>query len=88
MEATIDGAVADLSCRELSVLAALMRNHGRLLPRQRLIDTIYSFDDDVTPNAVEAAVSRLRKRLETGGATVTVMTMRGLGYVLAERDTC
>ncbi len=85
MAATIDGMAADLSRRELGVLAALMRNQDRLLPRQRLVDTIYTFDDEVTPNAIEAAVSRLRKRLEANGASVTVSAMRGLGYVLSER---
>ena len=69
--------------RELGVLAALMRSQGRLLPRQKLTDSVYSFDNEVTPNAIEAAVSRLRRRLEAHGANVTVTAMRGLGYILA-----
>jgi DNA-binding response OmpR family regulator len=40
----------------------------------------------VTPNAVEAAVSRLRRRLEAHGATITVNAMRGLGYILAAQE--
>ena len=47
---------------------------------------IYSFEHDVTPNAIEAAVSRLRKRIHMHGANVDVAAMRGLGYILRERD--
>jgi DNA-binding response OmpR family regulator len=88
MMLTVDGTPVELSRRELSVLGALLRCQGRLLPRQRLEETVYSFNDEVTPNAIEAAVSRLRKRLDHAGATVTVTAMRGLGYVLSERSAC
>jgi DNA-binding response OmpR family regulator len=47
---------------------------------------VYSFDNEVTPNAIEAAVSRLRKRLDAHGASVDIAAMRGLGYILRERE--
>ncbi len=89
MTLRIDGRlVPGLSRREFAVLAALLGHAGKLLPRQRLEDAVYSFDAEVTPNAIEAAVSRLRRRLETNNATVTITAMRGLGYILAEREAC
>jgi DNA-binding response OmpR family regulator len=39
----------------------------------------------VTPNAIEATISRLRRRLEAEGATIMITAMRGLGYLLGER---
>lgn len=80
--------VSDLSRREFAVLAALLGQKGKLLPRQRLEDAVYSFDTEVTPNATEAAVSRLRRRLEAHNASVTITAMRGLGYILSEREVC
>src|SRR5271166_3141401 len=68
---SVDGALIDIPRRELGVLIALMSNQGRLLAKQKLVDAVYSFDQEVTPNAVEAVVSRLRRRLEAHGAGVT-----------------
>ena len=75
----------DMPRREVSVLAILLREQGRLVARRTLEDAVYSLADEVTPNALEAAISRVRRRLEQAGATVTLTTMRGLGYILAER---
>jgi DNA-binding response OmpR family regulator len=85
---TIDGVVAELPRLELRVLAALLGQHGKLLARERLEQAVYSMDAEVTPNAIEAAISRLRRRLEARGANVTITAMRGLGYILAERLGC
>jgi DNA-binding response OmpR family regulator len=84
----VGGQAIEAPRRELSVLTVLLRNEGRLVTRGKLEEAIYSFDDEVTPNAMEAAVSRLRRRLEAHGASVTVTAMRGLGYVLADRPPC
>lgn len=81
---TVDGHVVDMPRRELTVLQALLLQQGRLLPRQKLEHAIYSIGDEVTPNATEAAVSRLRRRLDQAGANVNVTAMRGLGYILSE----
>jgi len=80
---SVDGVVIETPRRELGVLIALMSSQGRLLAKQKLVDAVYSFDQEVTPNAVEAVVSRLRRRLEAHGANVTITAMRGLGYILA-----
>lgn len=74
--------------RELTVLSALLKQQGRVLRREKLEQTVYSFDSAVTANAVEAAISRLRKRLDTAGATIEITAMRGIGYLLTERAKC
>ncbi len=81
---SIDGVAVEMARREVTVLAVLLRGEGRLVSRKVLEDAIYSFDAEVTPNAMEAAVSRVRRRLEQHNASVTLTTMRGLGYILAE----
>ncbi len=81
----INGEPVEIARREFEVLAALFRSRGRIIPRERLEEAIYSFDVDVTPNAIEATISRLRRRLEAQGATIGITAMRGLGYLLAER---
>ena len=80
----VTGQVTPLPRRELGVLVTLLRNRGRLVPRRKLEDAVYSFDNEVTPNAIEAAVSRLRRRLDSLDAAVTITAMRGVGYILAE----
>lgn len=82
---TVAGRMVTLSRREMSVLSALIGQHGRVLPKEKLEQAIYSLDIEVTANAVEAAVSRLRRRLDAEGATVDLVAMRGIGYILTER---
>lgn len=86
MTLQVGGHPVELPRREFSVLATLLGANGKLISKQKLEDTIYTFDSEVTPNAIEAAVSRLRKRLDAHGATVDITAMRGLGYILRERD--
>jgi DNA-binding response OmpR family regulator len=86
MALRINGKAVDMPRRELNVLATLLGAQGRLLPKRKLEEAIYSFDREVTPNATEAAISRVRKRLEMHGGSVEIVAMRGLGYILAERE--
>jgi DNA-binding response OmpR family regulator len=81
---TVAAVPLELPRLELRILTALLARPGQLLPRARLEQAVYSMDAEVTPNAIEAAISRLRRRLEGAGATVAITAMRGLGYVLAE----
>ena len=74
----------ELPRRELAVLAALLARKGHVLRREALEQAVYSFDDAVTPNAVEAVVSRLRRRLATTDAGIEITALRGIGYILTE----
>jgi len=84
-QASYRGAAIDLSRREGSVLEALMRRAGAVMTKEALEETLYAFNEPVTPNALEAAISRLRKRLDEAGATDILHTVRGLGYMLKVR---
>jgi len=72
----------DLGRRETLLLEALMSAAGRIVVRDTLADRLYGFNEPVTPNALEAAVSRLRRSLESAAADVVLETRRGIGYRL------
>jgi two-component system OmpR family response regulator len=74
------GVPLDLSAREFAVLEFLMLRAGRVINKEQLIEEMYGWDDEVTYNAVEVNVHRLRKKLESTG--VSIKTIRGLGYLL------
>ncbi len=74
----------DLPAREHAVLVELMTPPGRVVSKRVLSEKLSSFDDQLGDNALEAFVSRLRKKLVGSGATIR--TLRGLGY-LVEAET-
>ncbi len=86
-QAAFDGAPLELSRREAGLLEALMRRAGGVVTKQSLEEALYDFNEPVTPNAVEVAVSRLRKRLDDAGASDLLHTVRGLGYMLKAKRT-
>ncbi|MEO0032115.1 MAG: hypothetical protein RIS94_1873 [Pseudomonadota bacterium] len=83
--AWMNGAPLDLTRREANLLELLMRNAGSVVRRQQIENALYGFEEEVSPNAVEAVVSRLRRRLDESGAPAILHTIRGLGYLLEER---
>lgn len=82
-EAAVGDVPVELGRREAGLLELLMRQAGQFIVRESLEERLYTFDDPVTPNAFEALVSRLRKRLRAAGADVHIDTRRGIGYRLA-----
>ena len=76
-------AILALTRREVTLLEELIRGAGHTLVRDVLADRLYGFDDAFTGNALEAAVSRLRRRLAMAGSLVAIETVRGIGYRLA-----
>jgi DNA-binding response OmpR family regulator len=85
-EVRINDKPVAISRREMGVLEQLMRRYGRVVPKDVIEDKIYGFDEVVTSNSVEAHISRLRKRLEKAGASVSIHTLRGVGYLLSEES--
>lgn len=79
----LHGQRLPLGRREVGVLEQLMRRSGRVVPRSVLEQSVYGFDEEVSPNALEAVVSRLRKALESADAPLTVIAVRGVGWMLA-----
>lgn len=73
-----------LGAREVAVLELLMRRKGRVVPKKLAEDQIFGLAGDVTSNAIEVYVHRLRKQLVERGATVQIHTIRGVGYLMSE----
>ena len=82
--ASVQARPLSLTQRELAVLEALISRQGRPVARDTLFSKVFGLDDDVRPEAIELYVHRLRKKLEGSGAAI--ITMRGLGYMLAAQD--
>ncbi|MDE2596027.1 MAG: response regulator transcription factor [Sphingomonadales bacterium] len=74
----------DLSRREANLFELLMRRAGQVVRRAQIEEALYTFDEAVTPNAIEANVSRLRRKLEDAGTLNRLHTIRGVGYLLSE----
>lgn len=66
--------------RELRLLEVLLGAPGQIFAKQKLVDRLFSYDDDISENAVEVYIGRLRKHLKDTSLTIT--TLRGLGYRL------
>jgi two-component system response regulator QseB len=79
----INGKSLDLSRREADLLELLMRREGSVVQRAAIEEAIYSFNEPVTTNAIEAVISRLRRKLEDHGQTGLLHTVRGVGYMLS-----
>lgn len=85
-EARVDGVVIDLTRREVLVLEALLRRFGRMVPRANLMESVFSLDDEVQPNALDTQVSRLRRKLADAGSALTINGVRGVGYLLRQES--
>jgi two-component system OmpR family response regulator len=75
-----NSAPVDISVRELNVLTVMMMSPARIIPKIQIVDSLSTFDSDISDNAIEQIVSRLRKRLHSFG--INIRTARGLGYYL------
>jgi two-component system OmpR family response regulator len=78
--ASINGTPLQLSLHEAGVLEVLLRRFGRVVSKEQLVEQLYSYDKEVSHNAIEVYVHRLRKKL--GGAALEVTTHYGRGYLI------
>ncbi|MBV2182667.1 MAG: response regulator transcription factor [Castellaniella sp.] len=76
--ATLAGQPIDLGRREFRLLEILLSRLGQTVSKERLMNQLFSLDEDVSLNALELQVSRLRKKL--AGSSVHIATVRGTGY--------
>jgi DNA-binding response OmpR family regulator len=70
----------------LDVLEQLIRRAGRVVPKAVLEEKLYGQDDELESNAVPVHVSHLRRKLIGAGATLEIHTVRGVGYLLEEKN--
>lgn len=78
--AYINAEPIELSARELALLEVLMLRAGRIVSKEQLVDHLCQWGEEVSTNAIEVYVHRLRRKLEPGA--VKIATVRGLGYCL------
>lgn len=82
--AYLAGQALDLSAREWSVLEYLATHSRRIVSKEQLIQAITAWDQELSANAIEAYVHRVRNKIE--GSGVVIRTVRGLGYLLEEPE--
>lgn len=70
----------DLTAREWAALEFLALRVNRIVNKEQIMQSLYHWEEDITPNAVEKFISRLRLKLEPAG--IIIRTVRGLGYYL------
>jgi two-component system OmpR family response regulator len=76
----IDDQLLELSAREIGLLEILLQRVGRLVSKEQIVEHLCEWGDEISYNAIEVYMHRLRKKLERGG--VKIATVRGLGYCL------
>jgi two-component system OmpR family response regulator len=72
----------DLSAREFALLSYLIRNEGRVVTRQQILDAVWGAEPDVYSNVVDLYVSYVRRKLGDLGREGLLRTVRGVGYAL------
>ena len=78
--AELDGVRVELSARELNLLELFLQRPGRLVPKAQFVEHLCEWGEEVSNNAIEVYVHRLRKKL--GHCGVRISTVRGVGYCL------
>ena len=78
---TVSGQKVQLRNRELRLLEIFINSTDQLFSKSKLVDRLFSYEDDVAENAIEVYVGRLRKQLE--GSDLNIVTVRGMGYRLS-----
>ena len=77
-----DDVLIKLSGREYSILEYLIRNKGKILPRERIEDHIWNYEYEGGTNVIDVYIRYLRKKIDDSYTPKLIHTIRGLGYVL------
>lgn len=75
-----NGLPLTLTRREFQLLVFLVQNAGQTLSRERILDRVWGYDVEVTPNTVDATIKLLRKKVDGPFAKKMIHSIRGLGY--------
>lgn len=81
--ASYNNVSLNLSARELAVLEVLLLKAGKVVNKEQMLEKLCNFDEDISDNALEVYLHRLRKKLEH--CDINIRTVRGLGYLLEAR---
>jgi two-component system copper resistance phosphate regulon response regulator CusR len=83
---TREGQRVDLTAKEFALLELLARRQGEILSKTTIAELVWDMHFDSTTNVVEVAIKRLRAKIDAPFAAPLLHTIRGMGYVLEERD--
>jgi two-component system OmpR family response regulator len=86
LEVFFDETPVVLNRRELLLFESLIRRSHRVVSRSTLLSDVYSLDEGVQENTLDALVSRLRKKIISMDCNVSLHTIKGLGYMLTEQQ--
>ncbi len=81
--ARVNDQPLDLTRREAALFEELVRHAAQIVVRDALAERLYGLQEDVSANALEATISRVRRKLAARGAAVRIETLRGIGYRLS-----
>ena len=76
----------ELTRREFAVLQVLMENSGRVVSRGYILDNVWDGEIGIRSNAIDVHISKLRSRIDKTFGTVTITTLRGVGYRLERKS--
>lgn len=80
------GQRLDLTLKEYELLALLLRNRGRVLKRDYLLQEVWDYNDSITTRVLDVLVSKLREKIETDSRNPQfIKTVRGVGYKFEEQ---
>ena len=78
------GRRIDLSAKQFTLLAYLMRHSGQVVSRTMILEHVWDFEFDGLTNVVDVHINRLRNKVDRGFDRPLIHTLRGVGYVLRE----
>ena len=81
-----DGETIALTPREYDLLLHLLKHPNQVLTREQLLDAVWGFDYFGDTNVVDVYIRYVRKKIDTTDKTPLIQTVRGVGYVLKEKD--
>jgi DNA-binding response OmpR family regulator len=82
-----DGVDISLTRTEFAILDMLMRNAGRVVTRDRLIEAVWRNKREIENNTLDVCIGHLRSKVEPPGTSKYIQTIRGVGYVIREEES-
>lgn len=80
------GVNISLTRTEFAILDILMRNSGRVVTRDRIVEAVWQNKREIENNTLDVYVGHLRSKVEPGGSVKYIRTVRGVGYVVREEE--
>ncbi|MBQ4835244.1 response regulator [Pseudoalteromonas luteoviolacea] len=79
----VDNNNVNMGKTEVAILEYMIRHASLTVSKNAIYDAIYALGFEVTDNAIQVAMHRIRKKLEQAGANADIKTIRGIGYILS-----